>query len=108
MKNSNNKTGPACACGDGYQGKVTWKNNKSTGKCVIAECKVKNSNQKPGKECKCKKSCIGTIRWMDPTAVDPCSTHGENLGFNADLAKDKKGVSQSVTKVGRLENQRQH
>ena len=92
VKNSNNKAGPDCACGDGYEGKITWKDNKPTGKCAVAQCDVKNSNKKPGKECKCEKPYVGTIRWMGSTAIGPCGACGTNSGFNADLAKDKKGA----------------
>merc|ERR1712032_1312872 len=88
VANSNKKHGPACACGNGFSGKITWKNNKPSGKCTIAPCKVANSNKQAGAKCKCNRGYSGTIRWMGSTAIGPCSKCGANSGFNADLTKN--------------------
>ena len=83
IPNSNHKPGLACACKDGYAGKIEWKNNQAIGTCVAAPCNVANSNKIPGQGCKCNDGYFGKITFKGTQISGkctpaPCTIPGSN------------------------------
>lgn len=72
IENSNQLDGPACGCGVGYLGKITWRRNVALGGCEPSPCSIENSNGKVGPECRCAPEFRGNLTWTGTSWHGSC------------------------------------
>jgi hypothetical protein len=104
IENSNEKPGLDCACGDGFEGSITWKSirenggqyHKPEGSCNPAPCGLVGTIG-DGPECQCIEGLHGKITWSGSTPSGECLveakalfTEGEELTWNVAAEKAYK------------------
>lgn len=111
--NSNGKPGLECACGDGYDGEVTWRLSSVNGvhyhtpvwNCEVVNCGILGT-EGDGPDCKCNAALglYGEIVWDGPKVSGECMFEAKELFTEGSLMTwnhDDKSIKCCVSSAGK-------